>query len=122
MPVLEFELLVSMKFGFGRMDLVERALSALNDRGYRMDDSTLKAVSNYAHTHRFPLIKAHVLRAARDFSAAANIWAEAGARPYEARARIELAASQGVAPDPEMVAVLRKLGDIEYLEAHQLGV
>jgi tetratricopeptide (TPR) repeat protein len=122
MPALESELLVSMKFGFGRMDLVERALSALNDRGYRMDDSTLKAVRNYAHIHRLPLIKAHVLRAARDFSAAANIWAEAGARPYVARARIELAASQGVAPDPEMVALLRKLGDIEYLEAHQLGV
>src|SRR3981081_4315467 len=117
MAVCVFEVLVLIKVGCGRMDLFERALSALNDRGYRMDDSTLKAVRNYAHIHRLPLIKAHVLRAARDFSAAANIWAEAGARPYVARARIELAASQGVAPDPEMVALLRKLGDIEYLEA-----
>jgi hypothetical protein len=66
-------------------------------------------------------LTAGALRAGRDFVGAAEIWAEAGARPYEARARIEHAQSRGVRPDPEIIEVLTKLGDIEYLEAHQLA-
>jgi hypothetical protein len=42
-------------------------------------------------------------------------------KPYQARARIELARAQGLQPDSNAVDVLRKMGDIEYLESHDLG-
>jgi class 3 adenylate cyclase len=121
LPVMEREMLTSRHFGFGRIDIVERTLSALVDSGYTIADSTVATLNDFAVRMNLPLLRAGVLRAGKHFAEAAQIWADSGAKPYEARARIELAESQGVRPDPEMVEVLRKLGDIEYLEAHQLG-
>jgi tetratricopeptide (TPR) repeat protein len=117
---IERQILVSLNFGFARLDMVDRALSALNDRGHA-SPSTVALLHEYAVGGNVPLLTAGALRAGRDFVGAAEIWAEAGARPYEARARIEHAQSRGVRPDPEIIEVLTKLGDIEYLEAHQLA-
>ena len=62
------------------------------------------------------------MRLGGDFEGAAEIFSAIGAIPYLARARVELAESRGVPPDRESVAVLKRLGDIEYLEAHSLPV
>jgi len=117
---MEREVLAGLNFGFGRMDIVERVLSALNDRRYSIAEPTVAAVARYAQREHMPLLKAQVLRAGRDCAAAASIFAEVGAVPYEARTRIELDESRGMRPDPEAVKTLQRLGDIEYLEAHQL--
>jgi hypothetical protein len=66
-------------------------------------------------------LEAQARRAAGQFERAIEIWEAAGAVPYAARARIELARSQGRGPDVADVAALRKLQDLEYLEIHGLG-
>lgn len=117
---MEHELLEGLSFGFGRVDVLERVLSALNDRRYAIAEPTVAAVARYAERAHIPLLKAQALRAGRDRAAAASIFAQLGAAPYAARTRIELDESRGMRPDPEAVKTLQRLGDIEYLEAHQL--
>ena len=118
---MEREVLAGLKFGFGRMDIVERLLSALNDRGHTLAEATTVAVEDFADRWRMPLLKAQALRARRDFAGAERMWVGMGALPFAARARIELAQSEGAPPDPEAVALLKGLGDLEYLESHSLG-
>jgi class 3 adenylate cyclase/tetratricopeptide (TPR) repeat protein len=120
-PGLVRELPALINRGTGRADLLERALSTLNDHGQRLDEPTLHALRQRTHDWRIPLIEAQLSRAQGEFEAAATIFAQIGAKPYEARARIELAQAQGTQPDSNAVDVLRKLGDIEYLESHDLG-
>jgi class 3 adenylate cyclase len=117
----EQKLLELMKVGFTRVEFMERVLSALTDHGHSVAAPTLDAVQQHAERWGLPLLKAQVLRAKGDFAAAAEIFADAGATPYEARARIEGAQSDGLQPDSGAVDLLRSLGDIEYLELHQLG-
>jgi class 3 adenylate cyclase/tetratricopeptide (TPR) repeat protein len=119
---MEHQVLDSMKFGYGRSDLVERLLSNLADRKWSFSRSDLDVLTSHFDRWRIPLIQAHLLRLQGDFERAAEIFGAIGATPYLARARIELAESRGIAPDPESVAVLQRLGDIEYLESHQIGV
>lgn len=121
LAAMEREVIEALKVRHGRFDLIERLLSVLNDRAYSISDSTLSTVEHYADLWGIPLLKAQVLRGRRNFASAAGIYAKAGAVPYEARARIELAQAQGTRPDPEAVEILRKLGDIEYLESHDLA-
>jgi hypothetical protein len=118
---LEQEVLTSIAHGYARADVIERLLSIINDSGRRMPRSTVEAILAWTDSWGLPLVKAQALRAAGDFTGAQRIWAEVGAVPYDARARIERAQSQGEQPDPGAVSVLRAIGDIEYLEAHQLG-
>jgi class 3 adenylate cyclase/tetratricopeptide (TPR) repeat protein len=118
---MEREALDSMRFGFGRSDLVERLLSTLADRQWSLSRSTLDALKHHADRGRIPLLQAQLLRLDGDFEGAAEIFSAIGAIPYHARAQVELADSRGVPPDRESVAVLKSLGDIEYLEFHQLG-
>jgi hypothetical protein len=120
-PGLVRELPALINRGTGRADLLERALSTLNDHGQRLDEPTLQALRQRTQDWRIPLIEAQISRAQGDFAAAATIFAQIGAKPYEARARIELARAQGLQPDSNAVDVLRKMGDIEYLESHDLG-
>jgi hypothetical protein len=120
-PALVRELPALMSRGTERADLLERALSTLSDHGQRLDEPTLHALRQRTHDWRIPLIEAQLSRAQGEFEAAATIFAQIGAKPYEARARIELAQAQGTQPDSNAVDVLRKLGDIEYLESHDLG-
>ena len=120
---VERELPEFMSRGSGRMDVIERQLSALNDHRHPFAPTSLQTLDHYLDRWgRPPLIKAQVLRAHGDFEGAAGILGEIGPRPYEARARIELAQSRGLKPDPDNIAVLRKLGDVDYLESHQIGV
>ncbi|GAC1511852.1 MAG: hypothetical protein NVS1B3_15220 [Candidatus Dormibacteraceae bacterium] len=118
---MESGLLESVKLGLGRSDLIERLLSALADRKWPLAKAPTEAVTHYADRWRIPLVSAQLRRVNSDFEGAAEIFSTIGAIPLLARARIELAESRGVPPDPESVAVLQRLGDIEYLEAHQLG-
>ena len=118
---IEQSVLRALKRGWGRPDTIERALSFLNDQGCTIADSTITAVTQDAWASNIPLLQAQRLRAQRDYASAAEIFASAGALPYEARARIELARKAGIAPETRPVAILRDLGDIEYLEAHQLS-
>ncbi len=118
---VERELLELMKVGFARADLMERGVSALTDHRHSIVQPTLEAVRQHVEHLEMPLLKGQVLRAQGDFEVAARIFADAGARPYEARARIERALSDGLQPDSAAVDLLRSLGDIEYLESHQLG-
>ncbi len=120
LPAMEREVLAALKFGFGRVDVVERVLSALNDRRHPIAEPTLAAVARYAQREQIRLLQAQALRAGRDFAAAGSIFAEVGAEPNAARTRIELDESRGMRPDPEAVTTLRRLGDVEYLETHQL--
>jgi len=107
--------------GFARTQLMERDLSVLNDHRHSIAQPTLEAVRLHVQRLEIPLVKAQVLRAQGDFEGAARIFADAGAKPYEARARIERAQSDGLEPDSGAVDLFRSLGDIEYLELHQLG-
>jgi len=118
---LERELLELTKRGFARMELMERGLSALNDHGHLIAQPTLDAIRQHVERLEIPLVKAQVLRAQGELAVAARILADAGAKPYEARVRIEQAQSDGIQPDPAAVDLLQSLGDIEYLESHQLG-
>ena len=118
---MEREVLDSAKFGFARSDVVERLLSALSDRKWSVSRSTLDALRHHADRWRIPLLKAQLMRLDGDFEGAAEIFSAIGAIPYLARARIELAESRGLPHDRESVAVLKHLGDIEYLESHQVG-
>ena len=117
---IEREIGAALKTAWGRADVVERMLSALNDQGHLFAASTLDFVEEFAEHWHAPLVRAQSLRARHQFELAAALWAGMGARPLEARARIELAASQGVEPPPESVRLLEQLGDIQYLEAHDL--
>lgn len=121
LEAIEDEVLAALRSRHGRIDLVERLLSRLSDRGYPVAESTLASVDRFADRARLPLLQAQVLRAKGDFTGAAKIWASRRAAPYEARARIELAQSQGQQPDAEMVAVLGRVGDVEYLDSHHLN-
>lgn len=117
---IEASVLKALKRGWGRLDVIERALSLLCDQGCTIAESTIKEVSQHRWASRAPLVQAQVLRAQSDYASAAKIFASAGAVPYEARARIEIALKAGIEPEESPVAILRDLGDIEYLEAHQL--
>ena len=119
---IEREIVSGLSLGYGRSELIERLLSVLADRKVSLSESAVQAVTHYADRWRMPLVQAQALRATGDFEGAARIWVVAGARPYEARARIELAESRGEPPDPVSVGVLQALGDVEYLEAHGLTV
>ncbi len=118
---VDHAVLDSLSAGFGRIDLVERMLSTVADRKWVLSRSTLESVSQFASRWRIPLVKAQLMRLDGDFEGAAEIFSASGALPYLSRARIELAQSRGVAPDPESVALLQSLGDIEYLESHQVS-
>ena len=117
---IEATVLKALKRGWGRLDVIERALSLLNDQGCTIAKSTIEAITQHGWASSAPLVRAQVLRAQREYAGAAEIFASAGAVPYEARARIELAQEAGLEPEERPVAVLRELGDIDYLEAHQL--
>jgi class 3 adenylate cyclase/tetratricopeptide (TPR) repeat protein len=117
---LERAVLDSVNFASERIDLIERLLSVLADRKWSASRSTVEGVTHYADRWYVPLLKAQLMRLVGDFAGAAEIFKASGALPYLARARIELAESRGVAPDPESVAFLQTLGDIEYLESHFL--
>jgi class 3 adenylate cyclase/tetratricopeptide (TPR) repeat protein len=117
-PALVRELPELINTGSGRADLLERALSTFNDHAQSLDERTLRAIKQRSAEWRIPLVEAQLLRAQGDFGAAARVFAQVGAKPYEARARIELARARRTEPDPGAVEVLTKLGDIEYLEAH----
>jgi hypothetical protein len=118
---MERAVLDAANFAYGRIDLIERLLSALADRKWSVSRPTVERVTQYSDRWRVPLLKAQLMRLVGDFAGAAEIFNACGAIPYLARARVELAESRGDQPDPESVAVLQRLGDIEYLEAHQLG-
>jgi class 3 adenylate cyclase/tetratricopeptide (TPR) repeat protein len=118
---LEAELPKLMKRGTGRVDLLERDLSILNDYGHPIDGAVLRTLRQRVEEWKIPLLEGQLLRAEGEFGAAAAVFARIGAKPYEARARIELARSRGTQADPQAVELLRKLGDVEYLETHQLG-
>jgi class 3 adenylate cyclase/tetratricopeptide (TPR) repeat protein len=118
---LESELLALIKVGFTRADLLERGVSVLNDHRHSIAPPTLEAVRVHVKHLEIPLLTAQVRRAQGDFEVAATIFADAGAKPYEARARIEKALADGLQPDSGAVDSLRSLGDIEYLESRQLG-
>jgi class 3 adenylate cyclase len=118
---MEREVLDSVTVGYARLDLIERLLSAFADRKWLPSRSTLETVTLFAERWRLPMLKAQLMRLSGDFENAAEIFSAFGSLPYASRARIELAESRGVAPDPESVALLQRLGDIEYLESHQVS-
>lgn len=117
---MEREVLESVNFSY-RVDLIERLLSALADRRWSASRSTIESLTQSSDKWRMPLLRAQLMRLAGDFEGAAEIFNASGAIPYLARARVELAESRGDQPDPESVEILKRLGDIEYLEAHHLG-
>ncbi|GAC1470270.1 MAG: AAA family ATPase [Candidatus Dormibacteraceae bacterium] len=111
----------AVKVSHVQIDLVERLLSDLVDRRWSVSPATVESVTRYSDQWHVPLLTAQTMRLVGDFEGAAEIFNASGAIPYLARVRVELAESRGHQPDAESVAVLKGLGDIEYLEAHQLG-
>ena len=109
-------------FGQGGETKIERPLSTFVDRHIPIRRGTIDALLERALRRHQPMLEAQVRRAAGQFERALEIWEPAGAVPYAARARIELALSQGRDPDSADISTLRKLQDLEYLEIHGLGV
>jgi hypothetical protein len=114
-------MLTRYAFGQGGEGKIERPLATIVDRRIPIRRETIDALLERSIRRRQPLLEAQARRAAGQFERAIEIWEAAGAVPYAARARIELARSQGRDPDVADVAALRKLQDLEYLEIHGLG-
>jgi class 3 adenylate cyclase/tetratricopeptide (TPR) repeat protein len=117
---IERLMVARMGLGQGEHPRVERMLSTLVDRGQPLRQETVTRILEYAIQKQLPLLEAQARRAAGEFSRAIELWEACGAVPYAARARIELAHGSGQAPDPGDVATIRRLGDLEYLEIHNL--
>jgi class 3 adenylate cyclase/uncharacterized protein len=118
---IERLMLTRYAFGQGGEGKIERPLATIIDRRIPIRRETIDALLERSIRRRQPLLEAQARRAAGQFERAIEIWEAAGAVPYAARARIELARSQGRDPDVADVAALRTLQDLEYLEIHGLG-
>ena len=101
---------------------VERMLATLLDQEQTIDRDVVRRVLDRATERHLPLLEAQARRALAQFDRAIEIWDRAGALPYAARGRIELAQSRGQAPAAGDLAVIRKLRDLRYLETRGLPV
>ena len=114
------------RFRLGLMihvDRLERALSRLLDQNYAPPTRTLETILDHCREHELPIVEAQAERglglAQRNvdrLQRSISLFDRAGARPYVARVRCELALLTG--NDEEMsagLAVLEQLGDAEQI-------
>ena len=117
--------LISADPGVTGYDTTERVLSLISDRGFRLPDSSLAAITRGT----FPTARLLIAQLDRarglahgneaDLRAALAVFEQAGARPAIARLQVELGR---LSADPELVEAglrgLRKLGDLDQFDRY----